>query len=79
MGSEPEAAEIATADTVLAWVLDSIALRGGTGRRLGRIDLAFGMPDDASVAVAITELVSTGRATLDEPIPGFIYLIPTKA
>ncbi len=64
---------------VVAWVRADIEARGGTGRRLGKIETALSDGSDEwhlRFAAALREILDSGRATLDEPLPGFVYLVP---
>lgn len=70
------------ANRIMRYLRDDIASRGGTGRRLSRIQLEA-LPETIADPIAeqfsqsVRFLVATGLAFLDEPGFNFVYLVPT--
>ena len=68
-------------ERILLYLWTSIAERGGTGRRLGRIQVEMVGPyvEDSEFRAAIRRLVQAGSITLDEAFPGMVYAVPVEA
>lgn len=72
---------ISDADLLLTWLVEDIANRGGTGRRVSRIEWQSPLAgmDRRRIREAIKELVVSGQAWLDFQSGhqfGFVYLVP---
>lgn len=62
----------------MAYVRSSIAERGGTGRRLSRIQTELGLLDEECIA-AFAEIEAAGDGVFDElDLIPFIYLVPIE-
>lgn len=68
------------AEMIMEYVRNSILIRGGTGRRLSRIQNDLGLTDE-ECQTAFEEIARSGQAVFDEPLAElnvrFIYLVPT--
>ena len=65
------------ADSALEWIISSIQERGGTGRRISKLLWAKHPAISYTLIPYVVEnLIIRKKIRLDEPMPGFVYMVP---